>query len=258
MDPATNRELSASSLQKERHSAKSKNKKHTCVLIQFVDHSHFNWRRVMTIEHWLAFVAASAVLLAIPGPTVLLVISYALSHGRKTAASTVAGVALGDFTAMTASMLGLGALLAASATLFTALKWIGAAYLIYLGVKLWRARVSEGNVDNAITDAPAERPIRIFLHTYVVTALNPKSIIFFVAFLPQFLNSSQPISTQMVIFELTFLVLATLNAALYGILASLARKSIRKPGVQRAINRTGGTLMIGAGLLAVGWRRAVA
>jgi threonine/homoserine/homoserine lactone efflux protein len=212
----------------------------------------------MTLEHWLAFIAASAVLLAIPGPTVLLVISYALGHGRKAATSTVAGVALGDFTAMTASMLGLGALLAASATLFTALKWIGAAYLIYLGIKLWRAPVSRGPINESLVDTPTERPLRIFLHTYVVTALNPKSIIFFVAFLPQFLDSSLPIFSQMVIFELTFLVLATLNASLYGILASMARKSIRRPGVQRAINRTGGTLLIGAGLLAVGWRRAAA
>ena len=83
----------------------------------------------MSIEHWLAFALASAILVAIPGPTVLLVISYALGHGRKSATATVAGVALGDFTAMTASMLGLGAFLAASATLFTALKLIGAAVL---------------------------------------------------------------------------------------------------------------------------------
>lgn len=212
----------------------------------------------MSLEHWLAFVAASAVLLAIPGPTILLVISYALGHGRKAATSTVAGVALGDFTAMTASMLGLGALLATSATLFTALKWIGAAYLVYLGIKLWRAPVSTGAVDEAVADAPKERPFRIFLHTYVVTALNPKSIIFFVAFLPQFLDTSRPVFHQMVIFEVTFLVLATLNAALYGVLASMARNSIRKPSVQRAVNRVGGSLMIGAGALAVGWRRAAA
>ncbi|KQT61253.1 MULTISPECIES: LysE family translocator [unclassified Aureimonas] len=209
----------------------------------------------MSLEHWLAFVAASAVLLAIPGPTILLVISYALGHGRKAASSTVAGVALGDFTAMTASMLGLGALLATSAALFTALKWIGAAYLVYLGIKLWRAPVSPGGVDAAVEDAPTERPLRIFLHTYVVTALNPKSIIFFVAFLPQFLDTSRPLLQQMVVFEVTFLVLATLNAALYGLLASLARNSIRRPGVQRAVNRVGGSLMIGAGALAAGWRR---
>lgn len=211
----------------------------------------------MSIDHWLAFVAASAILLAIPGPTVLLVISYALGHGRKAAIATVGGVALGDFTAMTASMLGLGALLAASATVFTALKWIGAAYLIYLGIKLWRAPVSD-NPETANSVSHEQRPFRVFLHTYAVTALNPKSIIFFVAFLPQFLDASRPITFQMMVFEATFLVLATLNAALYGLLASMARKTIRKPSVQRAVNRTGGSLMIGAGVLAAGWKKAAA
>ncbi|MGO4451836.1 LysE family translocator [Phyllobacterium sp. TAF24] len=208
----------------------------------------------MSIEHWLAFVAASAILLAIPGPTILLVISYALGHGRRFAAATVAGVALGDFTAMTASMLGLGALLAASAAIFTVLKWIGAAYLIYLGIKLWRAPVA----DTAASDTPEtnESALRIFLHTYVVTALNPKSIIFFVAFLPQFLDTTRPVFTQMVIFETTFLVLATLNAGTYALMASMARQTIRKPKVQRIVNRTGGSLMIGAGLLALGWKKA--
>lgn len=210
----------------------------------------------MPIENWLAFVAASAVLLAIPGPTILLVISYALSHGRKVATATVAGVALGDFTAMTASMLGLGALLATSAALFTLLKWVGAAYLIYLGIKLWRAPVSGGAEGEA--PAPSAKASRIFLHTYAVTALNPKSIIFFVAFLPQFLDLGEPLFLQMLIFELTFLTLATLNATVYGLLAALARNQIRKPQVQRAVNRTGGSLMIGAGLLALGWKRAAA
>ena len=212
----------------------------------------------MSIELWLAFVAASVVLLAIPGPTVLLVISYTLGHGKRAATATVAGVALGDFTAMTASMLGLGALLATSAALFTVLKWIGAAYLVYLGVKLWRAPVAGDEAPGDVVSAVTERPLRIFLHTYVVTALNPKSIIFFVAFLPQFLNHAEPLALQMAIFEATFLVLATANAAAYGLLASMARKTIRKPRVQRAVNRTGGSLMIGAGLLAAGWKRAAA
>lgn len=209
----------------------------------------------MTFDQWLAFAAASAVLLAIPGPTILLVISYALGHGRKVAAATVGGVALGDFTAMTASMLGLGALLATSATLFTVLKWIGAAYLVYLGVKLWRAPVgAPGTL--AEPAATQERPGRIFLHAYVVTALNPKSLIFFVAFLPQFLNPAAPILPQMIAFEATFLALATLNATFYALMASMARQQVRRPGVQRAVNRVGGSLMIGAGVLAAGWRRA--
>ena len=205
----------------------------------------------MALDHWLAFVATSAVLLAIPGPTVLLVISYALGHGRRSASSTVAGVGLGDFTAMTASMLGLGALLATSAALFTVLKWVGAAYLVFLGIKLWRAPVAEAAVDAA---APIARPGRIFLHAYAVTALNPKSIVFFIAFLPQFLDGARAVLPQLVIFEASFLALATLNALGYALLASAARRTIRKPRVQRAVNRTGGTLLIGAGALAATWR----
>jgi homoserine/homoserine lactone efflux protein len=208
----------------------------------------------MSIEHWLAFVAASTILLAIPGPTILLVISYALGHGRRAATPIVAGVALGDFTAMTASMLGLGALLAASAELFTVLKWAGAAYLIYLGIQLWRAPVGEA----AAVEAPPQKPVRMFLHAWIVTALNPKSIVFFVAFLPQFLILSEPLLGQMIILEATFLVLATANATIYALVASAARTTIRKPRVQRLVNRTGGSLLIGAGVFAVAWRRAPA
>ncbi len=208
----------------------------------------------MSLDHWLAFTAASAILLAIPGPTILLVISYALGHGRRSAGATVAGVALGDFTAMTASMLGLGALLAASAAVFTVLKWVGALYLIYLGIRLWRAPIAEGQQGKE--GETAGRPHRIFLHAYVVTALNPKSIIFFVAFLPQFLDLSRPAAGQMVIFEATFLILATLNAATYALMAAMARSAIREPRIQRAVNRTGGTLIVGAGLLAMDWKRA--
>lgn len=209
----------------------------------------------MSFETWAAFAVASAIMLAIPGPTILLVVSYALSHGRRVASATVAGVALGDFTAMTASMLGVGALLATSATLFTVLKWIGAAYLVYLGIKLWRAPVGDGAVPQAEKETNARR---IFLHAYVVTALNPKSIIFFVAFLPQFLEPAAPALTQMVVFETTFVILATLNAAAYALLASMARGAIRKPTVQRIVNRTGGSLLIGAGMLAAGFRKASA
>ncbi len=206
----------------------------------------------MALDHWLAFVAASAVLLAIPGPTVLLVISYALGHGRRSATSTVAGVALGDFTAMTASMVGLGALLAASVALFAGLKWVGAAYLVFLGVKLWRAPVGAATSVEAVV--PVERPGRIFLHAFAVTALNPKSIVFFVAFLPQFLDGARAVVPLLVIFEVSFLVLATANALTYALLASAARRTIRQPRVQRTVNRTGGTLLVGAGALAAVWR----
>ena len=209
----------------------------------------------MTLEHWLAFVAASAVMLAIPGPTILLVVSYALSHGRRPAAAIVAGVALGDLTAMTASMLGLGVLLMASSELFTLLRLVGGAYLVYLGVRLWRApiRLSETRADDPAPDRSARS---MFAHAFAVTALNPKGIVFFVAFVPQFLVASSPYWPQMLVLEATFVTLAILNAAGYALLAASIRPTLRKPQVQRIANRTGGGLLVGAGLLAAGWRSA--
>ena len=209
----------------------------------------------MSFDHWLAFTLASAILCIIPGPTVLLVISHALGHGKKSAVATTAGVALGDLTAMTASLLGLGAILATSASLFTILKWLGAGYLIFMGIKLWRAPVIGMSADGVFAEQET-KSLRILLHTYVVTALNPKGIIFFVAFLPQFLDLTQPLLPQMVIFEITFLVIATINVSSYALLANLARRTIRKPVVQQTINRLGGSLLIAAGFISVGWRRA--
>src|SRR5438128_10856161 len=98
----------------------------------------------MPIELWLTFVAASAVLLIIPGPTILTVVSYSMAHGRRANVPLVAAVALGDSTALVVSLLGLGALLATSAFWFTAVKWAGGLYLVYLGVKRLRAGVSSG------------------------------------------------------------------------------------------------------------------
>lgn len=206
----------------------------------------------MSLDHWLAFVAAAAVLLAIPGPTVLLVISYALGHGRRPATAIVAGVALGDLTSMTASMLGLGAVLATSALVFTGLRWIGGAYLVYLGIKLWRAPVGAAGFEAA----PTAGPLRMFTHAYAVTALNPKGIIFFVAFVPQFLDASRAFLPQVAVLVITFVTMAALNSLGYALLASAARQRLRQPRVQRIVNRTGGSLLVGAGLLAFGWRRA--
>jgi len=139
----------------------------------------------MSIELWLAFAAASAVLLIIPGPTILTVISYSMAHGRRANVPLVAAVALGDSTALVVSLLGLGALLATSAFWFTVVKWTGGLYLLYLGIGLLRAGISRAEL--APPAAPGSR-WRLFANTYLVTALNPKGIVFFVAFLPQFIR----------------------------------------------------------------------
>lgn len=201
----------------------------------------------MTFESWAAFTAASAVLLIIPGPTVLLVVSYALGQGWRTVLPMTVGVALGDFTAMTLSMLGLGALLAASATLFTILKWVGAAYLVYLGVKLWRA----GGTLDAAPRTDAVSAARMLGHAWLVTALNPKSITFFVAFLPAFLDPRADFLTQMLVFEATFLVLAFANAFGYALVAARARGFVANPRTIGIVNKVGGGLLIGAGAATV-------
>jgi threonine/homoserine/homoserine lactone efflux protein len=198
----------------------------------------------MSIEVWAAFVAASTILLIIPGPTVLLVVSYALGQGWRAALPMAVGVALGDFMAMTLSMLGVGALLAVSAGFFTVLRWFGAAYLIWLGVKLWRA---SGALD-AEPRTDLASAARMLGHAWLVTALNPKSITFFVAFLPQFLDPASSFLTQMLLFEATFLTLAFTNALGYAIVASRARRLAGNPTAITWFNRAGGTQLIGAGL----------
>lgn len=204
----------------------------------------------MTIETWLAFTAASAVLLIIPGPTILLVVSYALGQGMRVAMPVAIGVALGDFTAMTLSILGLGALLAMSSLLFSALKWIGAAYLIWLGIALWRA----GGTLDAPPRYDAGSGVRMLAHAWLVTALNPKSLTFFIAFLPQFIDLSRDYWVQMLTFETTFVCLAFLNVAGYALLTSRTRTFMRSERAVAAFNRVGGTLLIGAGVAAVSIR----
>ena len=204
----------------------------------------------MTFQAWLAFAAASALLLLIPGPTVLLVVSYALGRGWRTVWPMAAGVALGDFTAMSLSLLGVGALLAASATAFTALKWAGAAYLVWLGVKLWRA----GGALEARPRTEAPPALRMLAHAWLVTALNPKGITFFVAFLPQFLDPAAPLAPQLAVACPTFLVLAFANVLGYALLSSRARGLVRDARAMGAVNKVGGTLLIGAGIATAGLR----
>ena len=199
----------------------------------------------MSIELWLAFVAAAAILLIIPGPTILTVISYSMSHGRHANVPLVAAVALGDSTALVASLLGLGVLLATSAVWFSVVKWAGGLYLLYLGIKLLPAGISPAEL--AAAAAPGSR-WRLFTNTYLVTALNPKGIVFFMTFLPQFINPSASITQQLWVLAVTFLAMATLNATLYAVFASSASKLLASPRAQWSLNFSGGLLLSVAGV----------
>jgi threonine/homoserine/homoserine lactone efflux protein len=208
----------------------------------------------VALDTWLAYAAATAVLLVIPGPTILTVISYSLTHGRRANVALVAGVALGDSTALVLSLVGLGALLAASAMLFTAVKWAGGLYLIYLGLRMLRGSAIALPMESA-EPAKLESHGRVFFNTWLVTALNPKGIIFFIAFLPQFLRPGPDVAAQLWVLAVTFVVLATINAALYAVFAASARRFLSTPRALRGFNLAGGSLLTAAGVWALFARR---
>ncbi|MEJ6477451.1 MAG: LysE family translocator [Octadecabacter sp.] len=208
----------------------------------------------MEIQVWLAFVAASVVLLMIPGPTIVLVLTYALTQGRRVAMASAAGVATGDLIAMTAPLLGLGALVLASASVFTALKWVGAAYLVWMGIGMIRS--AGGQTLGRLDDVPELTPRRVFGSAAVVTALNPKSIVFFIAFVPQFLAVDRPLAPQFAVLIATFVTLAAINALAYALLADRMRATIRRPAVLGWMTRAGGGVLIAMGVLTATLRKA--
>ncbi len=207
----------------------------------------------MSIELWAAFVATSAVLLAMPGPTVLTIMTYSISHGRRAKTPLLTAVALGDSTSLALSVVGVGALLAASTFWFTVVKYAGGLYLLYLGFKHLRPR--------AAPDHPTAAPLldtrwRLTLNTYLVTVLNPQAIIFFVAFLPQFIDPARDATRQLWMMALTFITLDICNTSLYALFANAARRHLTTPRAQRIIQLTGGSLLSLAGIAALLAQRA--
>ena len=207
----------------------------------------------MSVEIWTAFVLAAAIVLIVPGPTIILVISQAIAHGRSAVFPLTAGVVLGDFAAMTLSLLGLGAILASSAALFVVLKWIGAVYLIYLGITLWRSKPQRPQLNQSSSETSR---VSLFRRAFIVTALNPKSIAFFVAFLPQFVRMQDHVVEQFFILGATFLFLAGLNAMLYGLFAGQLRDALLNEKVRQIFNRCGGSALIGAGVITATLQRS--
>ena len=198
----------------------------------------------MPLETWLAYTLVTTTFLLIPGPTIILVISYSLLRGRQAVIALVLGVGLGDITAMSLSFLGVGVLLQTVTTAFYFIKWLGAAYLIWLGIKMWFSASELTDLDKK-NRSHAWR--EIFSSAYITTALNPKSIIFFLAFIPQFIEPELPFKTQVVILGATFFVLAIISVLGYAALAIYAGQQLHLPLIQRWTHRIGGGLLIGAG-----------
>ncbi|HLU02213.1 MAG TPA: LysE family translocator [Advenella sp.] len=204
----------------------------------------------MTLHNWLAFVGASMLLVLIPGPTIMLVIGDSLANRDRSVWSTVAGVCAGDTTAMAVSLAGAGALLAASATAFMVLKVLGGSYLVYLGVKSIRhARQRREDSYESSIPKTHKSAFRRFISAWMVTALNPKSIVFFVAFVPHFMSTGQSILSQGIILLPTFVVVATTFASAYAFAAKMFANRLTSAAAQRRFGYTGGAVMIGAGAL---------
>jgi threonine/homoserine/homoserine lactone efflux protein len=198
----------------------------------------------MNLHLWLAFVAASAVMGLAPGPAVTSIVGYALSSGRATALAGVAGVAVGNIIAMSLSVGGVGALLSASALAFTILKWTGAAYLIGLGVlTVVRSRQSAHETTERMVIAPRTA----FVSNVALGTFHPKTIVFFVAFVPQFIDARGDYRIQALILVATFVLVVAVTDTTYALAASGASRLLRKPSAAVWMKRAGGGVLIAAG-----------
>lgn len=199
----------------------------------------------MEIATWLLYLAASLGLSASPGPNGLLALTHGALHGRRKAMNTILGGALGFVTLIALSMFGIGALLQSSLVWLAILKWVGGAYLVYLGVQVWRSP--------PISLEPSQAPIAasslaMFRQGALSAMTNPKGMLFFAAFLPQFIDPQRSLWTQFVVMASTFAVVEVATEYLLASMASRIRPWLHRVG-RRFNQACGGTFVaIGAAL----------
>jgi homoserine/homoserine lactone efflux protein len=205
----------------------------------------------MTVTTYLLYLAAILLLILTPGPTMLMCMTNALNHGPSRAIASLGGALAANFAIMGLSALGLGAVLAASEAAFTVLKVVGAAYLVWLGIRTFR---SPGLLPSSEREATRERSF--FLQGVLVGGSNPKSLLFFTAFFPQFIDPAQPFLPQFLLLSLTFVVgdFLILGCGAFGVGRIAPR--LRDARIVRAINRTCGALFAALGGLLLLSRRA--
>lgn len=192
-----------------------------------------------------AYLVATVVLILMPGPIVTLVIANSLAHGRGTGLATVAGSSFGNALLVVAGALGLSTMLTLVADIFEWVRWAGVAYLVYLGVRHWRAALQSAADPDSL---PAPRARGVFLQGLVVAITNPKTILFYIAFFPQFLDTALPVGPQLVAMSVAFVVIAVVIDSSYALLAGRLRGRLLDARRTRIRNGITGTLLIGTGL----------
>lgn len=205
---------------------------------------------VPSASSMLVFSGAALVLALIPGPAVFYIVTRSASQGRRAGLVSVAGIAVGSLAHIVAAVIGLSALVVASATAFTAIKLAGAAYLVYLGAtSLWRAR--RGSGPTGVYTPPVRSMRRIFADGVVLNILNPKLAVFFLAFVPQFVDADAgSAATQIVWFGALFVVIAFITDALYAVAAGWIGSRLRSsPRAERRKDRVAGVTYLGLGAM---------
>ncbi|HVL55164.1 MAG TPA: LysE family translocator [Burkholderiaceae bacterium] len=199
----------------------------------------------MSFELWLVYLIAAVGLSLTPGPNGLLSLTHGVRFGLARTAFTAAGGVTGFLLLIAASLAGLGALLAASEQAFTAAKWIGAAYLVYLGVRLLRAPAPAVDAAAVARLGHDTRPLRLFAQGFLVAVSNPKALIFFAAFLPQFMTPGAPLWLQFVVLGGTFAAIEFVYELMLAGAAQRLAPWIARHG--RWFNRATGCTFIGIG-----------
>ncbi|MBL1420798.1 MAG: LysE family translocator [Alphaproteobacteria bacterium] len=201
----------------------------------------------MSVETWLAFVIACMVLTLIPGPCVLLLIGQSLTRGVKAAFSSIIGVLIGDIVLIILSLFGVGAILAASAELFQMVKWAGVAYMAYLG--FCSLRDANKTSITAINDNHIADISQSFRAGFLSAILNPKGVIFYVAFLAQFMNPAANMVAQILILVVTSTIVVGVILAAYVLAAARAKKIFQSQKARRNMNYTSGGFFLGGSVL---------
>lgn len=201
----------------------------------------------MNVELFAAFCLAVSVLILMPGPIVTLVVANSLNHGTRTGLATVAGSSTGNALLVAAGAIGLSTVLALLSELFEVIRWAGAAYLIWLGIKAWRAHAVERR-DGTLPRALPRSARAVFLQGVVIAITNPKTIAFYIAFFPQFLDPALPIAPQLLAMSVAMIVIATVFDSMYAVLAGRLRGWFADPRRHRLQSRITGSLLIGTGL----------
>jgi homoserine/homoserine lactone efflux protein len=206
----------------------------------------------MELSAWLTYFIATIILSVTPGPGVFSSISSGIRHGFRVGVWNGVGMQAANLIIVLVVSLGLGAVLLASEALFSAVKWIGVVYLVYLGVVTWRAPPRTFEEDTS-DDAHSAR--EVFMRGFWVNMTNPKGIIFFAAILPQFIDVARAQLPQYAIFAATTFIVDVIIMAGYTALAARVLKVMRDPGHIRWVNRGIGSLFVAAGLALASFRR---